>query len=220
MTYCLNPGCQYPENADSQLLCQHCGKRLYLGDRYYPIAILKQGSFGRTILALERGQGDREQLRQVVIKQFFSSTTAQGEAAATIDQLRQEAKRLASLEPHPQRPIFLDYLEQDGIPYLSQEFIPGQTLADVVADEGSLKEPQILKVLGDLLPVLQFIHDRQVIHGELEPENILCPDGNCIDGENSGGEYRTPFVLLGFGTSNSLTKLQRVEVGTGGGSAA
>ena len=47
-----------------------------------------------------------------------------------------------------------------------------------------LSEQQIRALLLDLLPVVQFIHEHQVIHRDIKPDNILRRNkrwqiGNC-----------------------------------------
>ena len=52
MSYCLNPHCQKPENLDSPEVCQICGTKLLLGDRYRSVKLLGSGGMGRTFLAI------------------------------------------------------------------------------------------------------------------------------------------------------------------------
>ncbi|GAC1472110.1 MAG: hypothetical protein NVS2B14_18620 [Chamaesiphon sp.] len=54
-----------------------------------------------------------------------------------------------------------------------QQFIDGQNLAQELAEVGAFNETQIQQLLNDLLPILQFIHSRQVIHRDIKPENII-----------------------------------------------
>ncbi len=58
MTYCLNPTCQNPTNPGKALFCQNCGTKLRLGDRYRALAVIGQGGFGRTFLAVDEQYPD------------------------------------------------------------------------------------------------------------------------------------------------------------------
>lgn len=58
MTYCLNPTCQNPTNPGDALFCQNCGTKLRLGDRYRALAVIGQGGFGRTFLAVDEQHPD------------------------------------------------------------------------------------------------------------------------------------------------------------------
>lgn len=53
MSHCLNPTCQIPTNPGEALFCQNCGRKLRLGDRYRAVALIGQGGFGRTFLAVD-----------------------------------------------------------------------------------------------------------------------------------------------------------------------
>ena len=51
MSYCLNPACPNPENLVNTELCQACGSKLLLRDRYRVLQALGQGGFGATFLS-------------------------------------------------------------------------------------------------------------------------------------------------------------------------
>ncbi len=51
MTYCLNPNCTQPKNAPTALICESCGSKLLLHDRYQTLRILGKGGFGATFVS-------------------------------------------------------------------------------------------------------------------------------------------------------------------------
>ncbi|MFC0438815.1 serine/threonine-protein kinase [Kutzneria buriramensis] len=58
-------------------------------------------------------------------------------------------------------------------PYLVTAYIPGPTLAQVIAEHGRLPEPS-LRVLGaGLAEALEAIHSAGLIHRDLKPSNVL-----------------------------------------------
>jgi WD40 repeat protein len=77
------------------------------------------------------------------------------------------------LGKHPQIPKLLAFFEVEGCQYLVQEYIEGRNLADRLSEKGVLKEIQIWYLLSELLPVLQFVHDNQLIHRDIKPSNII-----------------------------------------------
>ena len=170
MSYCLNPACQNPQNADSTQFCLSCGSKLLLRERYRAIKPLGRGGFGRTLLAVDE---DKPSKPRCAIKQFFplSQGTSSSEKAAEL--FNREAVRLDELGKHPQIPELLAHFQQERYQYLVQEFIEGQNLQEELARTGPFSESQILSLLKDLLPVLQFVHDRSVIHRDIKPPNII-----------------------------------------------
>lgn len=199
MSYCLNPACDRPENLGDRNSCSSCGKNLLpLRDRYYIIRPLGGGGFGRTFLA-----EDRDKLNELcVVKQLvpqLQGTSAQNKATQLFEQ---EAKRLQQLGEHPQIPALYAYFKQDDYLYLVQQLIVGESLRQQLDLQGAFNEQQIWELLADLLPVLQFIHDRQVIHRDIKPDNIM----------RRQSDHR--LILIDFGVSKQFTTSDRASNGT------
>jgi len=202
MSYCFNPHCQNPDNPDRTDICQSCQTNLLLGDRYLAIKLIGQGSFGRTFLAIDRHQPNSP---RCVVKQFFPQHLGNQKAVALF---QQEALRLKELGQHERIPEFIEVLEQDGWLFLAQEWIDGESLAKELAEIGSFSEIRIRQLLLNLLPVLQFIHDHQVIHRDIKPENIIRRAGD------------RQLYLVDFGAAKLATGTALLQTGTMIGSAA
>ncbi len=190
MSYCLNPACHHPENPDGLDTCRSCGKKLSpLRNRYYIIRPLGGGGFGRTFLA-----EDRDKLNELcVVKQLvpqLQGTNAQKKAHQLF---QQEARRLQQLGEHPQIPTLFAYFEEDDYLYLVQQLVVGQNLREELDLQGAFSEQQIWELFADLLPILKFTHDYQVIHRDLKPDNIMR--------RQSDGRL----VLIDFGVSKQFS---------------
>ncbi|MEC4805520.1 MAG: inactive serine/threonine-protein kinase VRK3 [Jaaginema sp. PMC 1079.18] len=169
MRQCLNPDCLRP-NPDNSQFCQQCGSNLLLVERYWAKSILGEGGFGRTFLAVDELKPSKP---PCVIKQFLPQ--AQGTASVTkaSELFTREAQRLEELGTHSQIPALFAYFTHENRQYLVQEFIDGQTLEQELNSNGVYTENQIIELLQDLLSVLQFVHQNQVIHRDIKPENII-----------------------------------------------
>ncbi len=196
MVCCLSPQCQRPVNPKGNNFCRHCGTPLVekLRDRYRVIQPIGQGGFGRTYLAID----DDRLNQQCVIKQFSpqqNSTKAQSTAGLEkcVSLFEEEANRLHELGEHSLIPKKYAYFSDQQQLYLVQEFVEGRSLGQEIEQSGLLDEVQVRQLLLDLLPVLQFVHDRQVIHRDIKPDNILRPS----DGKK-------PF-LIDFGVAKVIT---------------
>lgn len=170
MSYCLNPNCPNPQNPGTTNFCVNCGAKLLLRERYRAIKPIGQGGFGRTFLAIDE---DKPSKPSCVIKQFFPLAQGTNNAQKAAELFNQEAVQLDELGKHPQIPELLAYFTQDNRQYLIQQFIDGQTLSQELAQKGVFNETQIRQLLNDLLPILQFVHDHQVIHRDIKPDNII-----------------------------------------------
>ncbi|HAJ64487.1 MAG TPA: serine/threonine protein kinase [Cyanobacteria bacterium UBA8543] len=209
MSYCLNPTCPSPQNQVGTNFCRTCGSKLLLKDRYRAIKPLGQGGFGKTFLAVDE---DKPSHPRCVIKQFFPQAQGTNTVQKAAELFTQEAVRLDELGKHPQIPELLAYFSQDNQQYLVQEFIDGKDLAQELADSGPFKEAQVRSLLNDLLPVLQFVHQHQVIHRDIKPENI-------IRRTNRGVGEVGQLVLVDFGAAKVASGTALARTGTAIGSA-
>lgn len=169
MSYCINPDCPHPLNSNDVAQCQQCGEVLRLNHRYLALKPIGQGGFGRTFLAVD----EFEQFKpRCVIKQFLPQQLGANHREKASALFRQEAQRLIGLGDHPQIPDLLAYIEQNDRQYLVQEFVDGVNLAQEL-ETGIFNAAQIYQLLDDLLPVLQYVHQHQVIHRDIKPANII-----------------------------------------------
>jgi serine/threonine protein kinase len=112
------------------------------------------------------------------------------------------AKALEKLGDHPQIPRLLDFFEEDNAFYTVEEFIPGHSLAADLQPGERWSEAEVIKLLQELLPVLEFIHGNNVIHRDIKPDNILRRDSD-----------NKP-VLIDFGAVRQIN-VQQATVGPG-----
>lgn len=149
-----------------------------LKNRYQAIAVIGQGGFGKTFLAIDGAKTSRP---HCVIKQFLPIAQGTHHVAKAAELFEQEAKRLEELGSHPQIPALLAYFSQDNQQYLVQEFIEGKNLEATLQTRGAFSEAQVLEVLTSLLPVLKFIHAAGVIHRDIKPANLIAtPDRTVV----------------------------------------
>lgn len=156
------------------LLGKLCGTKQRFRDRYEILKILGRGGFGVTFLARDAGLPGEP---LCVIKQLCPKVNDPAALSRARQRFEQEAKTLGKLGNHAQIPLLLDYFEVDGEFYLVQEFIRGFTLAKEVRRGGVFSEAQVKQMLWEFLPLLQYIHDRHVIHRDIKPTNLIrCKD--------------------------------------------
>jgi len=167
---CLNNDC-LTVNSINNKFCEKCGGKLLLRERYQAIKLIGQGGFGRTFLTRD---GDKPSKPYCVIKQFFPSAQGTDNIKKASELFAQEAERLEELGKHPQIPeLFAYFVTDDGQQYLVQEYIAGENLQEELKNHGVYKEEEVKQILIDVLNILKFVHENQVIHRDIKPENLI-----------------------------------------------
>lgn len=164
------PASSLPQTQLSQL----CGTDRLFRDRYKIRRTLGRGGFGVTYLAWDVSLPGQP---LCVIKQLCPKVSNPVVLQRASQRFEREAKILSQLGSHAQIPRLLDYFQQDGEFYLVQEYVRGRTLAREVKAQGTLSEIEVKRFLRETLPVLEYVHQNQVIHRDIKPPNIIrCQD--------------------------------------------
>jgi serine/threonine protein kinase, bacterial len=197
MSYCVNPDCPQPKNPIDAFLCQACGARLLVRNRYRVTKSLGQGGFGATFVAIDVSLPGEP---ICVIKQLRPSNNHEKFLRMARELFEREARTLGKIGNHPQIPRLLDFFEERRNFYLVQEYVSGHTIHQEVKQMGLFKEEKIRDFLIEILPVITYIHSQQVIHRDIKPANILRREQ---DGK---------LVLIDFGAvKNYVAQLEVTE---------
>lgn len=151
-----------------------CGTDRLFRDRYRLLRPLGRGGFGITFLAQDVALPSNP---LCVIKQLCPKVSNPIVLSRASERFEREAKTLSNLGSHAHIPQLLNYFADDGEFYLIQEYIRGRTLAREVKSFGIQSEALVKQFLQEILPVLDYIHQHQVIHRDIKPPNIIrCQD--------------------------------------------
>ena len=89
-----------------------------------------------------------------------------------------EAQMMEVLQ-HPNITRVLDFHDSGDELCLVMEFLDGVDLNKWVKLNGPMQTDRILSILNQILPALQYAHDKGVIHRDIKPSNIFVnPDGH------------------------------------------
>ena len=101
-----------------------------------------------------------------------------GDEVEFLERFNREAKAAARLNHRGVVSVYDQGSDLDAT-YLVMEYIPGQTLRDVVRAEAPMPPDRSLGVLADILVALAAAHAAGIIHRDIKPENVLItPDGD------------------------------------------
>lgn len=92
---------------------------------------------------------------------------------------RKEARVMAKLE-HPYIVPIYETGEESGRLYIAMKLIEGGNLATTIQQKGALAWEETVRIIQEVVSALDFAHQRQVIHRDLKPGNILLGVGGSV----------------------------------------
>jgi serine/threonine protein kinase len=169
----------------------HSGTELAQGDTVGPYVIdgvLGVGGMGRVYRAAAPGG---EEVALKLVKADLARDTVFRK------RFDREA-RIAQRVSHPNLVPVLDTGEENGIPYLTQRFIQGGSLADQIEQLGALSIETALRGVAEVAGALDALHANDLIHRDVKPANILI--------DEQGVSYITDFGLAKDTQGSLLTR--------------
>lgn len=90
-----------------------------------------------------------------------------------------EAERMKGLS-HPVLPLVVDVFSVGYSMYMIMEYIPGETLEQILAKRGSISEEESVRIALSLCDALHYLHSKKppMIYRDMKPGNIMItPEG-------------------------------------------
>lgn len=138
--------------------------------RYKVIKQIGRGGFAYTYLAEDMALPDRP---YCVVKRLSPQNPNEKTLSIAKKLFDREARSLYHLGEHDRVPRLYAHFCQDGQFYLVQEFIKGVELSEEIKTGTKLSEVEVIKLLREILEVLQTIHQENIIHRDIKPSNII-----------------------------------------------
>jgi Protein kinase domain len=91
---------------------------------------------------------------------------------AFVERFRHEARAAAALS-HPNIVAIFDSGSQSDIHYLVMEYVPGETLADILRRQGVLEPRRAAEVGRQVCQALAAAHAQGLVHRDIKPANVL-----------------------------------------------
>ena len=177
MKLCPTCGQQWP---DEQKFCPNDGSALktsgssdlvgsVIAGNYHIEKKLGEGGMGAVYLGKHVKMG-----RKSAIKVMTQSMAHDPDAIARFNREATNAARIN----HPNVCAIYDFGETtDGLIYLAMEFIEGQSLSDLLEQEGALSPGRAAAIFQQCGDALQAAHDLGIVHRDLKPDNIMLTKG-------------------------------------------
>jgi eukaryotic-like serine/threonine-protein kinase len=148
--------------------------------------------------------------REVALKVFWPRS---GETQDFLRRFSREARVLAQLD-HPHILPIYDYGEQGERAYLVTPYMSGGTLRNTLQNHKVLPPSEAIELITQVLPALQYAHDRNLVHRDIKPGNLLFKS----DGSLVLADFGLVKVVEGDGKNNlpleTLSQTTQSFVGT------
>jgi serine/threonine protein kinase len=136
-------------------------------NRYFFVKDLGIGGFGKVFLANEEKSN-----HLVAIKQLKNQNKDNQQ------NIIHEMQMIAKFN-HPNIIAYKHNFIQDELLYIVMEYCPLGSLSELI-HKGNISETFVWKWLETLAETLQFVHEKQIIHHDIKPDNILFTEDRCI----------------------------------------
>ncbi|MEH2038873.1 serine/threonine-protein kinase [Nostoc sp.] len=145
--------------------------RKTLRNRFEIVKHLGSGGSGDTYLAIDL---DLPGQPHCVVKHFHPKDSNPAVLPIAKKLFDREAEVLYQLgNDHDQIPRLFAHFNEDGDFYLVQEFIDGHALTQEIVPGQRLNENTVVNLLKDILEVLAFVHQHDIIHRDIKPQNLM-----------------------------------------------
>ncbi|MGW3245303.1 protein kinase domain-containing protein [Streptomyces sp. NPDC001070] len=138
--------------------------------RYRLLRRLGVGGMGRVWLAYDQELACEVALKEIVLP----PGVPEREVSSRIARARGEARHAARLRTHPHVVTVHDIVEEEGLPWIVMEFVPGaMDLEAVVREHGPLPPAEVARIGLAVLDALLEGHRLGILHRDVKPANIL-----------------------------------------------
>jgi serine/threonine protein kinase len=161
---CVGCGTSLPPTATQVIVTVDLRPGVVFDSRYEIVALLGQGGMGMVYQARDRSLDEVVAIK--ILRPDFAQDPRMGE------RFKSEI-RLARRVRHKNVCAIHDYGEDQGLFYISMEFVDGVDLKRLLRDRGPFPADQGYEVAIQIAEGLQAVHEAGIIHRDLKTPNIM-----------------------------------------------
>ncbi len=159
--------------------------------RYEIVGELGRGAMGVVYKAMDPVIG-----RTVAVKTIRLSAEGTGLTRPELLQRFQTEARAAGLLAHPNIVVVYDAGEEDGLYYITMELVEGKSLQALLDGQQTFPLSRVLRIMEQTCSALQFAHERNVVHRDVKPANLMLTADDTVKVTDFGTAK-----ILQFGTT-------------------
>ena len=142
-----------------------------LRNHYKIVGLLGSGGFGDTYLAEDLDLPNKPRCVVKHLKPKTSDIAVLPIARRLFEKEAEVLYRLGNLSK--QIPKLFAHFEENGEFYLVQEFVDGRDLSTEIIPDQPWGEAQVVQLLQEILEVLVVVHQQNIIHRDIKPQNLM-----------------------------------------------
>lgn len=135
-----------------------------IANRYRISRLIGQGGMADVYLAYDEILG-----RDVAVKVLRQKMA---EDPQTLFRFIREASAARRLD-HPNVVEIYDVGESGDLHYIVMEYVPGQTLKNIISSTGPMDAKRAIEIMKKLTSAIAQAHERRIIHRDIKPQNVL-----------------------------------------------
>jgi serine/threonine protein kinase len=138
--------------------------------RYRVVSLIAHGGMGSLYLA--RDPAIDRTIALKLLQKGFDDESAR-------ERFAREARAAGRLR-HPNIVTVFDVGEHDDQPFIAMEYVPGETLDQLIRRRTPLSIANRLLILEDICSGLQFAHTEGIVHRDIKPANVILDIAGTI----------------------------------------
>lgn len=144
-------------------------------DNYRIEKLLGSGGFSRVYKAMQLDL-DRAVALKILQPPIHGVSTDQErdeKLQGVISRFKREARMVSKLKSPHTITMYAHGQTDDGQLFMSIEYVDGQTLSDLVKNDGALEADRVAKIMRQVLVSLYEAHQMNMLHRDIKPQNIM-----------------------------------------------
>lgn len=111
--------------------------------------------------------------RDVAVKTLRLSEAGTGLSREELIGRFQTEARAAGLLTHPNIVVVYDAGEEEGLFYITMEFVEGRSLQSMIDAHQTFPVSRVMKLMEQVCSALDFAHQHNVVHRDIKPANLM-----------------------------------------------
>jgi serine/threonine protein kinase len=136
--------------------------------------------------------------RDVAVKTLRLSEAGTGLSREELIGRFQTEARAAGLLTHPNIVVVFDAGEEDGLFYITMEYVEGRSLQTMIDAHQPFPVPRVFKLMEQVCSALDFAHQHNVVHRDIKPANLMLTTDDVVKITDFGTAK-----ILQFGTAQT-----------------